>query len=168
MKTFIITLIIAVLQLNISAQSVCDPLLNSSTPPSPFTHGYLKFDGRGDFLRTNDINALEFPAETTNDFEAHQAESAEMGQRPKYCPTDKTWNTQHGIGHVCILPPHAVEVHPGQLQAPDCQMVPKTRPRPAMAADPRPVSDPGFGIHASADPGQPGRGILRPLSGAIS
>ena len=37
-------------------------------PPTPYEIGYLKFDGKGDFLRTSDLNALEFDNSTTDNF----------------------------------------------------------------------------------------------------
>lgn len=68
MFTFIFIIIITVLTFRTNSQTSCDPLLNSMLPPSPYADGYLTFDGRGDFLRTSDLNQLEFPYETTDSF----------------------------------------------------------------------------------------------------
>lgn len=68
MKTFIIFIFLTVLSLNVRSQTGCDPFLNSNIPPSPYVDGYLTFDGKGDFLRTDDINLLEFPVGSTDSF----------------------------------------------------------------------------------------------------
>lgn len=68
MKTFIIILISIYFFPNAYGQIGCDPGLNSNVPPSPFTHSYLSFDGKGDFLRSDDLNGLEFPSITTDSF----------------------------------------------------------------------------------------------------
>ncbi|MEO8512334.1 MAG: T9SS type A sorting domain-containing protein [Ignavibacteria bacterium] len=68
MKTFIIILLLIVLSAKTHSQAGCDPALNSNLPPSPYIDGYLTFDGKGDFLRTSDINALEFPVNSTDSF----------------------------------------------------------------------------------------------------
>lgn len=69
MKSFILILIAIVFNSAGYSQQGCDPLQNIATPPTPFENGYLKFDGKGDFLRTNNIGSLEFPQETTDEFE---------------------------------------------------------------------------------------------------
>jgi hypothetical protein len=53
---------------NLLAQPTCENPGNSSVPPTPYQNGYLRFDGRGDFLRTNDLNELEFDTISTNGF----------------------------------------------------------------------------------------------------
>lgn len=47
---------------------VCDLLASPYFPPTPYSNAYLKFDGKGDYLKTNDINALEFDTATTSSF----------------------------------------------------------------------------------------------------
>ena len=66
MKTFIILLIFNAVC--IFSQSNCDLMGNPSMPPTPYNHGYMRFDGKGDFLRTSDLNSLEFPEATTDSF----------------------------------------------------------------------------------------------------
>lgn len=68
MYTFIIILLNSILTFSTYSQNSCDPLPNSMLPPSPYADGYLTFDGKGDFLRTSDLNQLEFPYETTDSF----------------------------------------------------------------------------------------------------
>ena len=67
MKTFIIILFL-ILSANTKSQVGCDPTLNSNLPPSPYIDGYLTFDGKGDFLRTDDVNDLEFQESSTDSF----------------------------------------------------------------------------------------------------
>ena len=67
MKTFMFILIL-ILSFRVFSQVGCDPSLNSTVPPSPYIDGYLTFDGKGDFLRSDDLNTLEFPAATTDNF----------------------------------------------------------------------------------------------------
>lgn len=52
-----------------NAQVVCDLGALSSFPPTPYQNAYLKFDGKGDYLKSNDIDALEFDTVTTESFE---------------------------------------------------------------------------------------------------
>ena len=47
-------------------------------------------------------------------------------------------------------------------------LVPPPRPRPSLAPHPRSLSHRGVGIHAPADPGVAGGGVLPPLPGAVS
>lgn len=69
MKTFIFIIILfSLFTFKTEAQVGCDPLLNSSLPPSPYIDGYITFDGKGDFLRTDDLNQLEFPYNSTDSF----------------------------------------------------------------------------------------------------
>lgn len=68
MKTFILFFLFLALSVGLKAQVGCDPSLNSNFPPSPYVDGYLTFDGKGDFLRSGDLNALEFPAGSTDSF----------------------------------------------------------------------------------------------------
>ncbi len=69
MKTFIFSLLlIASITIGSAAQTGCDPSLNSSLPPSPYVDGFLTFDGSGDFLRSGDLNQLEFPYNSTDSF----------------------------------------------------------------------------------------------------
>lgn len=71
MKAFIIILLISIISFSANSQTGCDPSLNLMLPPSPYSDGYLTFDGKGDFLRTSDINQLEFPYETTDSFKIY-------------------------------------------------------------------------------------------------
>jgi hypothetical protein len=41
---------------------------NSALPPTPYQYGYVEFDGRGDFLRTRDLDILEFDNQFTDNF----------------------------------------------------------------------------------------------------
>jgi hypothetical protein len=68
MKTFIFLLILSISVLKVYAQAGCEAGLNHSIPPAPYTDGYMVFDGNGDFLRTNDLNGLEFPPNSTDSF----------------------------------------------------------------------------------------------------
>jgi len=69
MKTFIFFVtLFTLLTLRTAAQVGCDPSLNSNLPPSPYVDGYLTFDGKGDFLRSGDLNQLEFPYNSTDSF----------------------------------------------------------------------------------------------------
>lgn len=68
MKAFIILFYLTLIVCSLKSQIGCDPALNSSVPPSPYTSGYMTFDGKGDFLRTDDLNGLEFPPNTTDSF----------------------------------------------------------------------------------------------------
>ena len=47
-------------------------------------------------------------------------------------------------------------------------LVPPARPRPSLAPDPRSLSHRGLGVHAAADPGLAGGGVLPPVPGAVS
>lgn len=71
MKTFIFLILITIITVDAGAQVGCDPSLNSNIPPSPYVDGYLTFDGKGDFLRSDDLNQLEFPAGNTDSFSIH-------------------------------------------------------------------------------------------------
>jgi len=98
MKTFIILLIALLFCSDVYPQSGCDPLQNLSTPPSPVSNGYLRFDGHGDFLRTNDINSLEFPEQVTDSFEI----SARLKISRPYVPMyifGKAYNTGWFVGY---------------------------------------------------------------------
>ncbi len=71
MKTFIILLaafITLLITVDLFSQTGCPVNSNSSVPPTPYREGYLTFDGKGDFLRTGDIGALEFEEGTTDSF----------------------------------------------------------------------------------------------------
>lgn len=68
MKTFIVFILLAFFTITIHSQTGCDPSLNSNIPPSPYVDGFLTFDGKGDFLRSGDLNGLEFPANSTDSF----------------------------------------------------------------------------------------------------
>ncbi len=71
MKTFMFLILFIIIAIETGAQTGCDPSLNSNIPPSPYIDGYLTFDGKGDFLRSDDLNQLEFPAGTTDSFSIH-------------------------------------------------------------------------------------------------
>lgn len=66
MKTFMLIFSFFISYNNLFAGSVCENLNNSSLPPTPHQNGYLRFDGRGDFLRTNDLEVLEFQSSATD------------------------------------------------------------------------------------------------------
>lgn len=73
-----------------------------------------------------------------------------------------------------IFTPHGPQVHPGRprraggaLPAAAAPLVPPARPRPRLAAHPRPLPDRGGGVHAAADPGGAGGGILPALPRAL-
>ena len=51
-----------------------------------------------------------------------------------------------------------------RLPPPTAPLVPPSRPRSPLAPHPRPVPRPGLRVHAAADPGRAGRGVLSPLS----
>ena len=68
MRTFTLFIILIILLAELKAQTGCGNLINSVMPPTPYSEGYLLFDGLGDFLRTSDLNSLEFPASTTDSF----------------------------------------------------------------------------------------------------
>lgn len=68
MKTFIFLILLSINSISAVAQIGCDPTLNSNMPPSPYVDGFLTFDGKGDFLRSGDLNQLEFPAGSTDSF----------------------------------------------------------------------------------------------------
>lgn len=68
MKTFIYLLIFLFNGVHILSQANCDIVSNPSLPPSPYRHGSFRFDGKGDFLRSGDLNSLEFHQQTTDSF----------------------------------------------------------------------------------------------------
>lgn len=68
MKTFIFLILLSINTISALAQIGCDPTLNSNMPPSPYVDGFLTFDGKGDFLRSGDLNPLEFPVNSTDSF----------------------------------------------------------------------------------------------------
>lgn len=68
----------------LSAQEICDLMSSPMFPPSPFTNAYLVFDGKGDYLKTNDINALEFDSTTTNVFEIEARFRVEKAYAPQF------------------------------------------------------------------------------------
>ncbi len=63
---FILSLLI--ISAKADSQVVCDLSSQPTFPPSPYTNAYLSFDGTGDYLKTNDINALEFDTVSTGSF----------------------------------------------------------------------------------------------------
>ncbi|MBL8016536.1 MAG: T9SS type A sorting domain-containing protein [Ignavibacteria bacterium] len=68
MKTFITIILLMFAVSEAAAQAGCETGLNNAIPPAPYEDGYMVFDGTGDFLRTNDINGLEFPPNQTDSF----------------------------------------------------------------------------------------------------
>jgi hypothetical protein len=50
------------------AQERCDLSQHVMFPPTPYSNAYLNFDGTGDYLKTNDINSLEFDTASTGSF----------------------------------------------------------------------------------------------------
>lgn len=83
---FFIILLLTLLFLStkIFPQVVCDLSLHSTFPPTPYTNAYLKFDGKGDFLRTNDINELEFDSAWTNTVVVETAFKITKSFSPQY------------------------------------------------------------------------------------
>ncbi|HEY3250617.1 MAG TPA: hypothetical protein VGK25_05810, partial [Ignavibacteria bacterium] len=65
MKTFICLLIL--LNSSVLFSQLCENP-NTHIPPTPFTNGYLRFDGRGDFLRTNNDARLDLAYDQTDNF----------------------------------------------------------------------------------------------------
>jgi hypothetical protein len=65
------------------AQPSCD-LSTSSFPPTPFVNAFLKFDGKGDYLKTNDINELEFDTASTAEFEIETSFKLNKEYSPQY------------------------------------------------------------------------------------
>jgi hypothetical protein len=65
MRTLIIVLIIS---FDLFAQNSCELISYSTLPPSPYDNVCLRFDGKGDFLRTRNIGTLEFRKSNTESF----------------------------------------------------------------------------------------------------
>lgn len=63
---------------------ICDLSTQQSFPPTPYVNAYLKFDGTGDYLKTNDIDALEFDTTTTESFEISARIKVERAFTPQY------------------------------------------------------------------------------------
>lgn len=68
MKTTVLLITFIVFQNNLISQPGCEILNNNTMPPSPYQESYLSFDGKGDFLRTQDVEALEFNNVITETF----------------------------------------------------------------------------------------------------
>src|SRR5690349_14627867 len=63
-----IVILLIIFSIKVNSQEICDLSLHAMFPPTPFANAYLNFDGRGDYLKTNDINALEFDTSSTGSF----------------------------------------------------------------------------------------------------
>lgn len=63
---FILSLLI--ISAKLYAQEICDLSAHPFFPPTPYVNAFLKFDGQGDYVKTNDIPALEFDTATTSGF----------------------------------------------------------------------------------------------------
>jgi hypothetical protein len=72
MKIYIITFILfPVIGLNspvLMSQTGCVQMSNNMIPPTPYTNGYMQFDGKGDFLRSQNLASLNFSYGQTDSF----------------------------------------------------------------------------------------------------
>ena len=70
-KIIEILILLTVFALNLQfllSQPSCEVLSNNFIPPSAFTNSYMQFDGRGDFLRTQNYEPLNFNYSQTDSF----------------------------------------------------------------------------------------------------
>jgi Secretion system C-terminal sorting domain len=71
LRTFIfllVTFIVLLITVDLFSQNGCPGNYNFSMPPTPYSEGYLMFDGKGDFVRTSDLYELEFASNLTDSF----------------------------------------------------------------------------------------------------
>jgi hypothetical protein len=64
----ILILSLLIISAKIHSQEICDLSSQQMFPPTPYANAYLKFDGKGDYIKTNDINSLEFDTASTASF----------------------------------------------------------------------------------------------------
>lgn len=79
---FLLSLLIMSAKLH--SEQVCDLAAYPFFPPTPYTNAFLKFDGKGDFLRTNDIDELEFDTTSSNNIVIETAFKIDKPLSPQY------------------------------------------------------------------------------------
>jgi hypothetical protein len=94
----IVLAVILIKSAELYSQGICGQLNNSSTPPSPYSDGSMRFDGKGDFLRTQDVDVLEFEKSTTESFTIETVLKITNPWKPQYI-LGKKYNSGWLIGY---------------------------------------------------------------------
>src|SRR5687767_13966880 len=128
--------------------------------PTPMFHDSVK--ARGSHIR----HSLRLrTASATSIVTRPTCDAASSVQRPRNSGTLRA-----GAVMWLIFTPHAPQVHPRlrPLSPGARPLVPQTRARSPLAPDPRSLPGAGLRVHAPADPGVAGAGVLRSVSRALS